>query len=370
MTLALAPPLGAASPTWRVTAHVAVARAGLLSIAPNGLLAAVVSQSARPEVLWLSTVTGRITGHVPLPAVPTAAVFTTSGSALAVTYGDCAFGPVPCGEATHTTLLRAGGGIEASVTTGAGSGALAAVPDSADVLVAADGAGVVDVLDTASARVVAAIEVGSGILASLAVAPGGREAAVANVTAGTVTLLDLADDRAAAVANVSEEAGAMAFDRTFPYLFVGQAQGQDVDVVHTPGGAVVRAVDAAQDVGPLVDLAGEDVLAAGSLTAQTVALFAVSSDGMLSYGAKRVVSVGAAAAGRITALAVADDGQELLAAAEQGVSVLAAPTFTSTERILPQTLGGPPTAMVAAQTHAVVLAGGRVDILSLVGGDK
>lgn len=357
---------------WRVTARLRLAGTRLVAMAPGGRLAAALVGRPAPGVVWIAATSGRVVGRVALPAAPTRAVFDATGRQLVVTYGDCGFGPVPCGRTATATVLRAGGGIAATVSTGSGTTALAAVPGTSDVLVGADGAGSVDLVDAASGRILHAFQVGSGVLAGLAVDPTGSEAAVANVTAGTVTMLDLATNTVGAVGNVSQEVGAMAFDSGAPYLFVGQAQGEAVDVVHTVDGTVPYAARATEQVGPLAYLPRARVLAAGSLTAQTVVLFDVGTAApAIPYGPSRTVAIGAAAAGRVAALVPAAGGRELLAATQHGLGVLAGPDFTPAQRLLPSALGGEPSAVDAADgTRAIVLAGPYVDVIATARGGR
>lgn len=358
-------------PSWRVVARLRVAGATAVAMAPGDRLAAVLVPSPKPAVVWVDPATGRPTGQVALSRPPTNAVFDATGRRLAVTYGNCGFGPVPCDRAAVTSLLAAGGGVVATVPTGSGSTALAAVPGGADVLVTADGAGTVDLVDSRDGRVLHTFAVGSGVLDRLAVDPARGEAAAANATAGTVTILDLRTGSVGAVANVSDEVGPMSFAAGLPYLFAGQGQGQAVDVVHVADGAVTAAARAAEDVGGLVYLPRTHVLAVASLTAQSVALFAVGGAGapVLPSRPTRTVTIGPAAAGRVAALVPAARGSELLAAAQHGLGVLAPPRYTVVQRLLPSVLGGPPRAVASADgRRAIVLAGPFVDIVARGGG--
>ncbi len=350
---------------WRVTARLRLA-ARDVAMAPGGRLAAALVARPTPRIIWIDPTSGRAAGSVALPAAPTEAVFDATGRELIVTYGACGFGPVPCARTASATILRSGGRSLHSVATGSGTTVLAAVPGSADVLVGADGAGTVDLVDAASGRILRTFDVGSGILGTLAVDAAGTEAAVSNLTAGTVTMLDLVTGTVGAVANVSQEVGAMAFDSGAPYLFVGQAQGQSVDVVHTVGGAVPYAGRATDQVGPLVYLPSARILVAGSLTAQTIVLFDVRPTGsILPSGPSQTVAIGVPAAGRIAALAPAVGQSELLVAAQHGLGILAGPTFAPAQRLLPAALGGEPLAVDAADgARAIVLAGPYVDIVT------
>ncbi|HET7825008.1 MAG TPA: cytochrome D1 domain-containing protein [Anaeromyxobacter sp.] len=137
------------------------------------------------------------------------------------------------------------GAVEATIETGQEiSHMVAATPDGQRAFVASIGSGTVTAIDLASRRVLAQIRTGAGA-EGIAVAPGGREVWVANRAADTVTVVDAAKLSVVAEIPCASFPIRVAFTPDGRRALVTNARSSDVAVVDVASRKVVGRMSAA-----------------------------------------------------------------------------------------------------------------------------